>query len=141
PGSRPEGYDRHDLVTLASIVEAETPLSAEKPRVAAVYWNRLHNGWKLQADPTVRYGLGHWGERVYYKHLDMDTPYNTYLHAGLPPGPIGSPGEEALAAVLAPLTPCDDFYFVASGRGGHVFSRTKAEHDRAVRAARAAAAA
>ncbi len=141
PGARPDGYDRHDLVTLASIVEAETPLGPEKPRVAAVYWNRLDAGWKLQADPTVRYGLGYWAPRVYYKQLGIDTPYNTYMREGLPPGPIGSPGEEALAAVLAPLTPCEDFYFVASGNGGHVFSRTKAEHDRAVRAARAAAAA
>ena len=136
PAAVPEGYDRHDMVTLASIVEAETPLASEKPRVAAVYWNRLRHGWLLQADPTVRYGLDYRAERLYYKQLGIDTPYNTYMHAGLPPGPIDSPGRDALLAVLAPLQPCEDFYFVASGRGGHVFSRTKAEHDRAIRAAR-----
>lgn len=130
---------RHRVVTLASIVEAETPLPEEKPRVAAVYLNRLEQGWKLQADPTVRYGLGYWVDHLYYKQLEIDTPYNTYLHAGLPPGPIGAPGREALQAVLAPLRPCDDLYFVASGQGGHVFSRTKVEHDRARRAAKRAA--
>jgi UPF0755 protein len=137
PRGLPQGLDRHDVVTLASIVEAETPLPAEKPRVAAVYLNRLRAGWRLQADPTVRYGLGYRDERLYYKQLAIDTPYNTYLRDGLPPGPIGSPGREALAAVLAPMEPCADFYFVASGEGGHVFSRTKQEHDRARRAARA----
>jgi len=139
PRALPPGLDRHGVVTLASIVEAETPLAAEKPRVAAVYLNRLERGWKLQADPTVRYGLGYWQERLYFKQLAIETPYNTYAHEGLPPGPIGSPGRAALEAVLAPTEPCDDLFFVASGRGGHVFSRTKDEHDRARRAARAEA--
>ncbi|MCA9752286.1 MAG: endolytic transglycosylase MltG [Gemmatimonadetes bacterium] len=133
---QPEGLDRHDVVTLASIVEAETPLADEKPRVAAVYLNRLHRGMRLQADPTVRYGIGRFDGRLYYKHLDIESAYNTYQNQGLPPGPIGSPGRAALRAVLEPLTPCDDLYFVASGNGGHVFSRTKAEHDRAVAEAR-----
>jgi UPF0755 protein len=130
------GLDRHAVVTLASIVEAETPLAKEKPRVAAVYRNRLERGMRLQADPTVRYGLGRFEGRLYYKHLDIDTPYNTYRRDGLPPGPIGAPGRAALDAVLRPQKPCEDLYFVASGDGGHVFSRTKAEHDRAVAAAR-----
>ena len=139
-GKKGSKLDRHEVVTLASIVEAETPLPEEKPRVAAVYLNRLEQGWKLQADPTVRYGLGYFVEHLYYKQLEIDTPYNTYMHPGLPPGPIGSPGKDALQAVLAPKRPCDDLYFVASGQGGHVFSRTKDEHDRARRAARRAAA-
>lgn len=136
-GDLPGGFDRHDVVTLASIVEAETPLDEEKPRVAAVYLNRIRDGWLLQADPTVRYGIGRFTGRLYYKHLDIDTPYNTYLHRGLPPGPICSPGRAAMQAVLTPMPDCEDFYFVASGRGGHDFSRTKAEHDAAVQRLRA----
>jgi UPF0755 protein len=135
-GEPREGMDRHDVVTLASIVEAETAIAEEKPRVAAVYLNRLELGWKLQADPTVRYGLKRFTGRLYYKHLDIDTPYNTYMHAGLPPGPIGAPGRASLEAVLHPLEPCRDLYFVASGGGGHVFSRTRAEHERAKQEAR-----
>lgn len=143
-GSPPAGWTRNDVVTLASIVVAETSLAEEKPRVAAVYLNRLRDGWRLEADPTVRYGLERFGGRLYFKHLDIDTPYNTYMHRGLPPGPIAAPGRESLQAVLMPLEPCDDFFFVASGNGGHIFSRTKAEHDQArreVRSAREAAAA
>ena len=128
--------DRHAMVTLASIIEAETSLAEERPRVSAVYHNRLQRGMLLQADPTVRYGLGRFEGRLYYKHLEDDSPWNTYRFPGLPPGPIGSPGRTALKAALTPLMPCDDLYFVASGSGGHVFSRTKAEHDRAVREAR-----
>jgi UPF0755 protein len=131
-GRPPLDLDRHQAVTLASIVESETGVPSERSHVAAVYINRLREGWKLEADPTVRYGLGLFTGRLYYKHLDVDTPYNTYRVAGLPPGPIGSPGRDALQAVLEPLEPCDDFFFVASGDGGHVFSETKAAHDRAV---------
>lgn len=131
-GRAPLDLDRHQVVTLASIVEAETSLPGERPHVAAVYLNRLREGWKLEADPTVRYGLGLFTGRLYYKHLDVETPYNTYRIVGLPPGPIGSPGRDALQAVLEPLEPCEDFFFVASGDGGHVFSETKAAHDRAV---------
>jgi UPF0755 protein len=135
-GDPAEGLTRHDVVTLASIVEAETKLSEERARVAAVYLNRLKRGWRLQADPTVRYALRKFTGRLYYKHLEVDSPYNTYQKKGLPPGPIGSPGAASLAAVLEPLSPCDDLYFVAAGDGSHVFSRTKAEHDRARRRAR-----
>jgi len=135
-GAPDELLDRHAVLTLASIVEAETALPEEKPRIAAVYLNRLRKNWKLQADPTVRYGLERFRGRLYYKHLAIDTPYNSYLHAGLPPGPIGAPGRESLQAVLEPLTPCEDFYFVASGEGGHIFSRTREEHVRAKEMAR-----
>jgi UPF0755 protein len=136
PPIRHEGLSRHDVVTLASIVEAETWLDVEKPRIAAVYLNRLRRDWKLQADPTVRFGLEQFTGPLYYRHLDIDTPYNTYMHKGLPPTPIGAPGQKSLLAVLEPLAPCDDLFFVASGNGGHVFSRTGEEHIRAKLAAR-----
>jgi UPF0755 protein len=131
-----KGLSRHDVVTLASIVEAETYIDSEKPRIAAVYLNRLERGWKLQADPTVRFGIEQFTGRLYYRHLDVDTPYNTYLYKGLPPSPIGAPGRSSLLAVLQPLEPCEDLYFVASGNGGHVFSRTGEEHIQAKLAAR-----
>jgi UPF0755 protein len=127
----PAGLDRHGVVTLASIVEAETPVPQERARVAAVYLNRLKQGMRLQADPTVRYALRRFDGRLYYKDLEVESPYNTYRNDGLPPGAIASPGRDAIAAVLEPLASCDDLFFVASGDGGHVFSRTKAEHDRA----------
>jgi UPF0755 protein len=135
-GDPPAGLDRHGVVTLASIVEAETSIAEERPRVAAVYLNRLERKMRLQADPTVRYGIGRFHGRLYYKHLDIPSPYNTYRNHGLPPGAIAAPGRAALQAVFTPLDPCDDLYFVASGDGGHVFSRTKAEHDRAKHQAR-----
>jgi UPF0755 protein len=132
----PAGLDRHGVVTLASIVEAEARLPEERPRIAAVYLNRLREGWKLEADPTVRYALGRFEGKLYYKHLDVDSPYNTYQVASLPPGPIGSPGRASLLAVLEPGPESNEFYFVAAGDGRHVFSRTKAEHDEARRAAK-----
>jgi UPF0755 protein len=135
-GGLPEGLDRHGVVTLASIVEAETSVSEERPHVAAVYLNRLGLGWRLQADPTVRYAMGRFNGRLYYKHLEIDSPYNTYRYEGLPPGPIAAPGLAAMEAVFDPLEPCDDLFFVASGDGGHIFSRTREEHDRAKRLAR-----
>ncbi len=113
-------------------------MAEERSRVAAVYLNRLELGWRLQADPTVRYALGRFDGRLYYKHLEVQSPYNTYRNEGLPPGAIAAPGRAALAAVLDPLEPCQDLFFVASGNGGHVFSRTREEHNRAKRLARAA---
>ena len=127
------GFDQRELTTLASIVQAEARVSDEMPRIAAVYHNRLREGWLLQADPTVLYALGGPRERLLYAAMDSvaDSPYNTYTQAGLPPGPIGSPGAEALQATLYPA---DDsvMYFVAGPDGSHVFSRTLAEHNRAV---------
>ena len=121
-------------VTLASIVEKETAKADERPRIAAVFINRLEKGMRLETDPTVIYGLtggsplGH-GLRV--SELAKRTPYNTYQVAGLPPTPIGNPGKAALVATLNPAeTP--DLYFVADGRGGHVFAATFAEHQRNV---------
>ncbi len=129
----PEGWTWHQVLTLASIVEAETPQAGEKPRVAAVYRRRLARGWKLEADPTVAFVLGKRGERILYRDLAVDSPFNTYRHTGLPPGPIGNPGQAAVLAVLEPDPQCRALYFVADGQGGHVFSRTLAEHRRAVR--------
>lgn len=127
------GLDERQLTTLASIVQAEARVADEMPRIAAVYHNRLRIGMPLQADPTVLYALGGPRERLLYAAMDSvaDSPYNTYTHPGLPPGPIGSPGAQALAATLAPA---DDpaLYFVVGEDGRHVFSRTLAEHNRAV---------
>jgi UPF0755 protein len=122
-------------VTLASIVEKETALPAERPHVAAVYINRLRQGVKLEADPTVIYGItqgaGPLGHGLRASELAAPTPYNTYRNLGLPPTPIDNPGRASLAAVLDPQT-SDDLYFVADGSGGHVFSKTLAEHQRNV---------
>ncbi len=121
------GLSETGLLTLASIVEAETPLDPEKPVVASVYLNRLKKKMRLQADPTVQYALGGAARRLYYKDLATDSPYNTYSHAGLPPGPICSPGAAAILAVLNPAN-TGFLYFVATGKGGHYFSESLAEH-------------
>jgi UPF0755 protein len=125
--------DLRELTTLASIVQAEARVSDEMPRIAAVYHNRLRAGWLLQADPTVLYALGGPRERLLYAAMDSvaDSPYNTYTQPGLPPGPIGAPGVEALQAALYPADE-PAMYFVAGPDGRHVFSRTLAEHNRAV---------
>ncbi|MBN2645853.1 MAG: endolytic transglycosylase MltG [Desulfuromonadaceae bacterium] len=122
----------HQALTLASIVQKEAGCVEEMPRIAAVFHNRLARHMPLQADPTVIYGLKDFDGNLTRAHLRMDTPYNTYLHAGLPPGPIANPG---LAALRAVLFPADEsfLYFVAMGNGRHHFSRTLQEHNRAVR--------
>jgi len=130
--SRSNELGPHDLLTLASIVEAETPMVAEMPRVAAVYLNRLAAGHHLEADPTVAYAVDKQGKRLFYRDLKADSPFNTYRRPGLPPGPIACPGRAAIAAVVFPDPDREVFYFVADGRGGHVFSKTYAEHEQAV---------
>jgi UPF0755 protein len=121
-------------VIVASMIEKETALPAERPHVAAVFLNRLAAGMRLESDPTVVYGLtggpplGH-GLRV--TELQSPNPYNTYRIAGLPPTPIDNPGRAALEAALDPA-PSADLYFVADGSGGHVFSRTLQDHLRNV---------
>ncbi|MBV5303368.1 MAG: endolytic transglycosylase MltG [Chlorobium sp.] len=121
------GLNTTELLALASIVEAETPVNAEKPIVASVYLNRLKKNMRLQADPTVQYALGGKARRLYYKDLAADSPYNTYRHHGLPPGPVCSPGA---ASILAVLNPGETrfLYFVATGKGGHYFAESLAEH-------------
>jgi UPF0755 protein len=130
-----------EAITLASIVEKETGVPEERARIAGVFINRLKKGIPLQSDPTVIYamtegrhqdnGKGPLGRRLLRKDLEMDSPYNTYKNAGLPPGPIANPGKDALAAVLN--TEEHDFlYFVADGTGGHVFAKTLEEHNRNV---------
>ncbi len=127
--------DPAQALTLASIVERETARPDERPLVAAVFLNRLRRGMKLQADPTVAYGasggLGALDHRLSRADLDHDDPYNTYRNAGLPPGPICSPGAASIAAATHPAD-SDALYFVADGHGGHAFARTLEEHDRNV---------
>jgi UPF0755 protein len=119
------------VVTLASLVEAETPKPDERPLVAGVYSNRLHKGILLQCDPTVIYALKQMDQYkppLLLKDLRYDSPYNTYIHAGLPPGPISNPGESAIRAALAPAS-TDFLYFVANTQGGHFFASTLAQHN------------
>ncbi|HUO02413.1 MAG TPA: endolytic transglycosylase MltG, partial [Rhizomicrobium sp.] len=126
-------------VTLASIVEKETALPEERRHVAAVFLNRLKTGMKLQSDPTIIYGVSKGyplGRPIYESEIEGATPYNTYVIPGLPPGPICNPGKDSLSAVLRPED-SSDLYFVANGKGGHVFAATEAEHLRNVAAWRA----
>jgi len=97
-----------------------------------VFYNRLKLGMMLQSDPTVSYALGVWRGRVFYRDLDVKSPYNTYRNKGLPPGPICNPGKDAVHAVLFPLADSTEYYFVARGDGTHIFSRTWEEHLKAI---------
>src|SRR5919198_2222141 len=131
------GLSRHDVVTLASIVEKEAKLPEERPVIAAVYLNRLRDHMLLQADPTVQYALGEHQSRVLYKHLEVASEYNTYKHLGLPPGPIASPGKASLIAALYPANVPYKF-FVALPDGHHEFRTDYAAHEEARRQARRA---
>jgi len=128
----PAGLTTEQVVALASLVERETPNAEERPLVAGVFYNRLARGYPLQCDPTVQYAMEMDGETVRDvkpSDLRVDSPYNTYEHRGLPPGPIANPGEASLQAALNPAH-TNYLYFVANGRGGHFFSSTLAEQDR-----------
>ncbi|HYL10375.1 MAG TPA: endolytic transglycosylase MltG [Candidatus Acidoferrales bacterium] len=134
PGVPSGDHTVEQIVTLASLVERETPLPAERPMVAAVFSNRLRTRHSLQCDPTVVYALslaGKYRGSLTRADLRFDSPYNTYRYRGLPPGPIANPGEESLRAALEPA-PVNYFYFVANTKGGHFFSQTLAEHNRNV---------
>lgn len=136
--ARALGLTLEQAVTLASIVEKESALPREGPRIASVYLNRLKRGMRLQADPTVIYALkkdGKWKDKLYRSDYTYDSPYNTYVNAGLPPGPICNPGSNALDSAVSPEK-TDYLYFVADASGGHTFSRTFEEHLVAIAAAR-----
>jgi len=131
----------NEFVTLASIVEKETGVASERPHVASVFYNRLARNMRLQSDPTVIYGIfggaGKPSDRpIYRSDLERETPFNTYKINGLPPSPIANPGRAALEAVAHPPK-TEALYFVADGKGGHVFAKTLEEHNRNVRAWRA----
>jgi UPF0755 protein len=127
----------HPVVTMASLIERETAVDAERPLVASVFENRLAKNMPLMTDPSVIYGLeleGKWRGAIYQSDLKRDTPYNTYLHAGLPPGPVANPGIKSLRAALDPAR-TDYLYFVAAGadaQGGSHFAATLDEHNRNV---------
>lgn len=124
------------VLTVASLVEREAKVPADRPKIAAVIWNRLAKGMKLEVDATVTYQLGQSRAnkaKVYLSDLRKDTPYNTYLHAGLPPAPICNPGLASIRAALEPAA-IDSLYYVAKRDGSHVFTKTLQEHDAARRA-------
>ena len=117
---------------MASLIEKESGLLAEKPLVSSVFVNRLNSNMRLQTDPTVIYGLTDYSGRITYADLRNPHPYNTYRHHGLPPGPISLVGASALQAAAQPDV-SDYFYFVSRGDGAHVFSETLQQHNAAVR--------
>lgn len=132
--AKPTVLSSDQLVTLASLIERETPQPQERPIVSSVFYNRLKLGLPLQCDPTVQYALDLTGKptpKVTAEDLHVQSPYNTYLHRGLPPGPIANPGDASLRAAVHPAE-THYLYFVANGAGGHFFSRTLEEHNRNV---------
>jgi len=132
PAAHRSDLSMREVVILASIVEKETGAPEERPLIAAVFLNRLERGMRLQTDPSVIYGIQDFDGNITRDHLeDADNPYNTYRHGGLPPGPIASPGLDALRAVVEPAD-SDYLYFVSMGDGTHAFSRTYREHVKAV---------
>jgi UPF0755 protein len=129
-----QGLTVRQVVTLAALVEKETAQDAERPLVAAVYRNRLRLGMPMQADPTVIFALqraGRWNGNLTRADLDFDSPYNTYRHPGLPPGPIAAPGRRAIEAAVRPAA-VDSLYFVSRNDGTHVFAATLRDHNRNV---------
>jgi len=125
------GMTKQEVVTLASIIEKETSVDLERPMVSAVFHNRIRKRIPLQSDPTVIYSLPHFNGNLTRKNLRVRSPYNTYRVKGLPPGPIANPGKEALWAALYPAA-VEYLYFVSKNDGTHYFSKTLAEHNRAV---------
>ncbi|MFZ6032542.1 MAG: endolytic transglycosylase MltG [Melioribacter sp.] len=126
------GMNKHEILTLASIIDAESNDFSEFKTISGVYHNRLKRGMLLQADPTVQFLIRHRrNKKVYYKDLEIESEYNTYKHPGLPPGPINNPGKDAIMAALYPEKH-NFYYFVADGNGGHKFASTQREHEQNV---------
>ncbi len=121
------GLDKYGIITLASIVEKEAVKKKEAPIIAGVFINRLRSGMKLESCPTVEYALGYHKPVLSYQDIQIDSPYNTYKYYGLPPTPIGNPSIDAINAVIN-YAHTDYLYFVADGKGGHLFAKTYAEH-------------
>jgi len=133
-----EGNDGQRVVTMASIIEKETAVAEERPLVASVYYNRMGKKMAMQADPSVIYAemlQGSYQGALHHADLRDDSPYNTYRHAGLPPGPIGNPGKSSLEAAMHPAE-TDYFYFVSDGNGHHRFAQDLEEHNKNVAAYR-----
>jgi UPF0755 protein len=120
-------FSAHEIITIASMIEREAMIDREKPIIASVIYNRLKKNIPLQIDATVLYALGMHKTRVLYKDLRVKSPYNTYRNRGLPPGPIASPGFQSIISALHPSR-TDYLYYVATGRGDHIFSKTYEEH-------------
>jgi len=129
------GHTLHELVTTASLIECEAKAPQDRPRIGGVIENRLRKKMRLEIDATVLYALGHHKDRVLFKDLTVDSPYNTYRHRGLPPGPIASPGLPSLEAALHPEQN-DFFYYVARPDGTHIFTRTIQQHHAAIQQVR-----
>lgn len=125
-----KGWTVHQILTLASIIEGEAMVDSERAIISAVYHNRLKRGILLQADPTIQYIIPDGPRRLLNKDLAIDSPYNTYRYAGLPPGPVNNPGLQSIIAAIFPAE-VDYIYLVARGDGSHIFSRTLKEHLRA----------
>jgi UPF0755 protein len=125
------GMSEHQVLTLASIIEKEAKVASERKLISAVYHNRLKKGMRLQADPTAVYGTKAWITQVTKEDLKRRSPYNTYLHRGLPPGPIANPGEGSILAALYPED-VDYLFFVAQGDGSHYFSTDFGSHEKAI---------
>lgn len=130
--ARQHGFSRNQLLTLASMIEAEAADGTERGLISGVFHNRLRDGWLMQCDPTVVYALGGLppGKTLQKSDLTVASPYNTYLYPGLPPGPICNPGKASILAALYPDS-TDAMYFVANGDGTHTFSRTLSQHNSA----------
>lgn len=123
-------FNSHEVITIASMIEREAMTEREKPIIASVIYNRLSKNMPLQIDATIIYALGQHKKRVLYGDLRIKSPYNTYRNTGLPPGPIASPGYQAIISALHPSR-TNYLYYVATGRGDHIFSRTYKEHMKA----------
>ena len=130
--SKKLNLSKHQVLTLASIIEGEAIYDSERAKISAVYHNRLNIGMRLQADPTIQYIIPDSPRRLLNKDLKIKSPYNTYLNWGLPPGPINSPGKNSILAALYPEH--NDFlYFVATGDGYHTFTTNEKDHNKAKR--------